>query len=403
MKVSIIGLGYVGLPTALLAAKSGLDVCGIDIDLEKVSQLHNNSFSFDESALNKIFQDQKTRNNLTFKSQPSSSDIFVVAVPTPIKFDNTSDLSFVLKAVSDISKVLQPGNLLIIESTCPVDISDHVIKILQEHSSELFNDSNQPLFHLCYCPERVLPGNTVSEITSNPRAIGGHTEECSLKAKEFYSHFVEGKISMTTIKTAACSKLVENAFRDVNIAFANELMKFSIKAGIDYRELITIANQHPRVNILSPGIGVGGHCIPVDPWFLIETDPENTSLMNTARKINDNQPIHIIKIIKDTLSFDKAESVKLLILGISYKANSSDVRDSPAIKIINELNKLLKISEIQVFDPYVPFHNELEELGINFISKMPENLNQFSQIIQLVDHDAFREQPDIIDSITLSF
>lgn len=402
MKVSIIGLGYVGLPTALLAAKSGFEVSGIDIDSEKIDQLNNNKFTFDEFALNEIFQNPEIMKNIRFQSKSDSADIFVIAVPTPIQEDKTSDLSYVLSAIEDIAKVLKPGNTLIIESTCPVNIADHVIAKIQNLLPKLFNDLNQPLFHLSYCPERVLPGNTVSEIINNPRAIGGYTNESAIQAKCFYSAFVKGDISITNIKTAACSKLIENAFRDVNIAFANELMKFSFELGIDHEELINLANQHPRVNILQSGIGVGGHCIPVDPWFLIEADKKNTSLVRRARTINDNQPEYIINIINMSLN-SNTSSNRLLVLGISYKANSSDHRDSPAIKVILGLKKLSHVSEILVFDPHITSNEELKKFDIELLSEMPSNLDAYNQIIKLVNHQEFIEDQRVAKSITISF
>lgn len=402
MKVSIIGLGYVGLPTALLAAKSGFEVSGIDIDAIKIDQLNNNNFYFDELELNKIYQNQVIRKNITFQLLPNPADLFVIAVPTPIQKDKTSDLRYVLEAIENIANILEPGNTLIIESTCPIDIADHVIKKIQSLSPKLFNNSNQPMFHICYCPERVLPGNTVSEIINNPRAIGGYTKGCAMQAKAFYSKFVTGKISITNIKTAACSKLVENSFRDINIAFANELMKFSLELGINPHELIALANQHPRVDILKPGIGVGGHCIPVDPWFLIEADNNNTTLAKQARLINDKQPDFIVNAINTSLK-QNSLSNRLLVLGISYKENSSDYRDSPAIKVILGLKKLSNVSEVLVYDPHNNKNEELNKKGIKLLSKVPSDLSPFDQIIQLVNHQEFGANPNLAKKITMSF
>jgi UDP-N-acetyl-D-mannosaminuronic acid dehydrogenase len=402
MKVSIIGLGYVGLPTALLAAKSGLEVCGIDVDKIKIDQLNKNNFYFDELELNKIYQQSLVRKNLKFELTPTPADFFVIAVPTPIQQDKTSDLRYVLQAIEAIACTLEPGNTLIIESTCPINIAEHVIKKIKSLSPELFDGLNQPMFHICYCPERVLPGNTVSEIINNPRAIGGYTKECAQQAKSFYSKFVKGEIYITDIKTAACSKLVENSFRDINIAFANELMKFSLKLGINYHELITLANQHPRVNILKPGIGVGGHCIPVDPWFLIEADQNNTSLLKQARVINDKQPDFIVNTINLSLN-QNSLSNRLLVLGISYKENSSDYRDSPAIKVILGLQKLSNISEVLVYDPYNTKSEELNSQGIKTLSKIPSDLSSFDQIIQLVNHQEFAANQNLANKITMSF
>ena len=386
ISVSILGLGYIGLPTALLVStKSEFRVTGIDINEQRLNLIQSGDLTLDENDLQEVYLSALTQKSIAFDSKLNSSDIYVVAVPTPINENNSADLSYVTDAIKNITSVLKSGQLIILESTSPIGTSSKMIEIIRTIRTDLFID-DVPDFHFTYCPERVLPGNTLFELINNDRVIGSNSKKGFSIAHSFYSSFVIGNLVSTNLETAEASKLMENSFRDLNIAFANEIMRFSMELGIDYKELIKITNLHPRVNILNPGPGVGGHCLAVDPWFLIESSKDNTQLIQAARRINDSQPYFIFNKYLQEIK----DAKQILFLGISYKKNSSDLRESPALDILKMIIDL-NLDNIFFYDPYIRNlpHSEasLQQYQINDFKSITPDL-----IIKAVDHDVFKNE-----------
>ncbi len=347
-KVTIVGLGYIGLPTAIVSALSGYQVFGFDVDISKIEKINKTESPIFETGIDEKLKLAIKSGNFKASNKIIAADVFVVAVPTPFLENNfdehkKADLSYVFSAAKEISKVLNKNNLVILESTVPVGTTQKFAEILQVNSGlECSKD-----FYVAHCPERVLPGKIFEELISNDRVIGGICSESGELAKDFYSkilnvssEFITGNIYLTDDKTAEMVKLTENAYRDVNIAFANEVSDLAKSAGIDPFKLIELANKHPRVNILTPGCGVGGHCIAVDPWFLIETFPDKTQIIQMARKINDNKPGLVINnLLKTVEAFYKKRDKKpnVLSLGLTFKADVDDLRGSPALEISKTL------------------------------------------------------------------
>ena len=327
-EVSVLGLGYVGLPTASLLANAGFYVQGVDTDQHVVELLRSGRTRLEEAGLATLVSAAFNSNNLITAVKPEPSDTFMICVPTPIRPDKAADLRAVESATRSILPVLRPGNLVILESTSPVGTTRNVVgRILRESGLEPGKD-----FDLCYCPERVLPGNTVSELMNNDRIIGGLSPQSAHHAHELYERFCQGKITLTDDRTAEMCKLMENTYRDVNIALANVFARIAEDAGINVWEAIDLSNLHPRVKILKPGPGVGGHCIPVDPWYLVQDYPEHTDLLRQARGINDGQAQRLLDLllIKGRLKMGD----KLAILGAAYKADIDDPRESPAALLV---------------------------------------------------------------------
>jgi len=303
-KVCVIGLGYIGLPTASILASKNFNVVGVDNNPNVVASLKKGKVHISEPNLNILFKKCQNNGSLQISSELESADIFIICVPTPFKKNDQTkpDIDFVINAAKSISKVIKPGDLVILESTSPIGTTEKVCKLIQDEGISTSN------IYFAYCPERVLPGNIIKELNENDRIVGGVDSQSSNKAFEFYNSFVSGSIHITDSKTAEMCKLVENSFRDVNIAFANEISLICDRLNIDAWHLIELANRHPRVNILQPGIGVGGHCIAVDPIFLASTDQENSKLIQLSRKINNNKKDWVIKKLKNLL-----RNLKLLI------------------------------------------------------------------------------------------
>ncbi len=345
MKVSVIGLGYIGLPTSLLLARAGHDVTGVDIDENKIDSLRDGNVYIQEKGIPSLFEEVK--NNISFSDTPEESDIFIVAVPTPIK-DKSPDLSYIESAIGSIKPVLNNGNVIIIESTIPPKTTERFESLLK---SEGYN------VNLAYCPERAFPGNLLEELIHNDRLIGAD-EETAERIKNLYSSFTDCDYRTTDPTTAEIVKSAENTYRDINIAFANELSDLSEKVGSNVWDVIEMANMHPRVNIHKPGPGVGGHCIPIDPWFL--NDLNRSNMIENARKVNDSRPAKIFDMILDTTK--DIENPKICILGKSYKGNVSDSRESPSLKIkeILEKNKI-KYSIHDPFDSNIDLDSALED------------------------------------------
>ncbi|RUQ91053.1 UDP-N-acetyl-D-mannosamine dehydrogenase [Legionella septentrionalis] len=348
-KVCVVGLGYVGLPTAIMLADKGVDVHGYDINEQAVNKINQGIACIKETDLDALLEKVVKKGKLQAATSPVAADVFIIAVPTPILSDSSPDMRFVLNAATSIAPYLTMNNLVILESTSPVGST----KMLAEHLAKLRPDldlsSDDPDVLMAYCPERIIPGNALAELVNNSRNIGGLTRKAALRARDVYGIFCQGELIVTDAETSELSKLVENSYRDVNIAFANELSLICERFGINVHELISLANKHPRVNILSPGIGVGGHCIPVDPWFIVHAAPEQAKLIHQARLTNDFKPKHIAQNLVQIANKKNATTVG--ILGLTYKPDVDDFRESPSLLIVEELAKYPL--NIFVQDPYL--------------------------------------------------
>lgn len=339
-KVSVIGLGYIGLPTAAVVASRGFDVIGVDVNQNAVDTINRGEIHIIEPELDVVVRSVVTTGKLQAKVQTEQADIFLIAVPTPFKEGKKPDLSYVEAATRSIAKVVKQGDLIILESTSPVGTTDKMSGWLAQECPELkiaCKDSEECDIYLAHCPERVLPGHVLRELIQNDRVIGGINTVSSKKAKEFYKSFVEGECIITDARTAEMAKLTENTFRDVNIAFANELSLISDHLDIDVWELIRLANRHPRVNILQPGAGVGGHCIAVDPWFIVDSAPSQAVLTKNSRIINDNKPEFIAEKVISKLTH--AEDSTVACFGGAFKPDIDDLRESPALEVVKFLLK----------------------------------------------------------------
>lgn len=374
--ICVLGLGYIGLPTACIFATHGFKVVGIDVNGKILDKVRRGRPHIKEKGLNLLVETAVKSGNLEVCSAPKPCDVFIIAVPTPITSDKRADLSFVKMAAENIVSVLQPGNLVVLESTSPPGTTkDVLVPILAQSGLKV----GEELF-VAYCPERVLPGRIIEELIGNDRIIGGINKKSAEKAKQLYSSFVKGDIFLTNATTAEMVKLMENTFRDVNIALANELANICEELGINVWEAIELANKHPRINYHKPGPGVGGHCIPIDPWFIVEKFPEKTQLIRQSREINDRQPKHVFDLIARMTS--GIPSPKIAILGVSYKGNVDDVRESPAEILIG----LLKDQgyTIAVHDPYV---EEFEEKLVS----LKDVLSGADCAVLVTDHDQFSD------------
>jgi UDP-N-acetyl-D-mannosaminuronic acid dehydrogenase len=378
--IVVIGTGYVGLPAALLWAKSGHQVVGVDINDNVVRAINEGTMHLNEKEVHDLFNDPVVKQNLIARSAPCQGDVFVIAVPTPVdRLKKVCDMSAVESAVDAIIPHLRKGNLVILESTVPPMTCQKVIKPLIEKRTQFTVPEDILLAH---CPERILPGDIFQEIVNNDRLIGGVDERSTKAAAEIYTSFVKGQIHCTNDVSAELAKLMENTYRDVNIALANEFFHICELLGVDARKVIGFANKHPRVNILSPGIGVGGHCIPVDPWFLKEVAPYNSSLITMARFINDEIPGRIAAKIRKALA--DVTQPRIVALGATYKKNSEDLRESPAKEIVQLLAQ--DGYDIVHFDPLV---KGMQYRSISEITKGADLL------IVLVCHDSIRR--DIVE------
>lgn len=376
--VCVVGLGYVGLPAALLAAKAGHNVVGVDVNTEHIESLANGTCRFKEPGLQELLQSLLPTNRLTFSAKPVASNIYLIAVPTPVTKERKADLSYVVAATESIAPVLRKGDLVIVESTVsPGCCRDTVAPILNATGLACGKD-----YFLAYCPERVLPGKALEEIVHNARIVGGSSQQDSLMARNFYSTFVRGTIHLTGMEQAELVKLAENAYRDVNIAFANEVANICEQMNVEANEVINLANAHPRVQILKPGPGVGGHCIAVDPWFLIEACPD-TPLLQAARHVNDLRPVRIIEKVK--AHFNGQTKPKVMALGLSYKADVGDIRESPALQIATALNDAGM--EVITVDPHVVDGDV--KLHLRSIKEIPQLVSELDALLVFVDHQEF--------------
>jgi len=391
-KVAVLGLGYIGLPTAAVVARSGAAVLGIDIHQHVVDTVNSGGVHIEEVDLDALVQGVVQRGLLRASTQIEVSDVFLIAVPTPFDDDHAPDVRHVLTAARSIAPVLKTGDIVILESTSPVGTTEQVRDALEALRPDLkfpHAGNGAADVAIAYCPERVLPGRILVELIDNDRCIGGITPRCARKALAFYRTFVRGACITTTAKVAEMVKLSENAFRDVNIAFANELSLVSDKLGIDVWDVIALANRHPRVNILTPGPGVGGHCIAVDPWFIVHSAPELTPLIRTARNVNDGKTEHVISRASALV---EAEAGRVALLGLAFKANVDDFRESPAMKVAEVLAARFG-DRITIVEPHIgELPRVLADTGATLID-IDSALADCDTMIVLVDHDIFKSVP----------
>jgi UDP-N-acetyl-D-mannosaminuronic acid dehydrogenase len=394
-RVSVIGLGYIGLPTAAVIARAGMPVHGVDVSEAVVDTINRGEIHIEEVDLDGLVQGVVQRGLLRAGTQVEPADVFVIAVPTPFHKDgqHTPDVSHVLAAAESVATVLKPGDTIILESTSPVGTTEQVRDAIAARRADLALPgltSGTPDVAIAYCPERVLPGRILEELINNDRSIGGITPRCARKALAFYKRFVRGTCVTTDARSAEMTKLVENAYRDVNIAFANELSMVADAMGLDVWEVIRLANRHPRVNILSPGPGVGGHCIAVDPWFIVNGAPEQTPLIRTARGVNDGKIHHVIAHAAALV--EAHPQARVACLGLAFKANIDDFRESPARLVAATLARRFG-PRIRVVEPYAAqLPREFEGTGATQID-IDTALEDCDVLIVLVDHDVFKSVP----------
>ena len=391
-KVCVMGLGYIGLPTAAVVARSGAQVLGIDVHPSVVDMVNAGQVHIDEVDLDALVQGVVARGLLRASTTVEPSDVFLIAVPTPSDDNHAPDTAHVLAAARTIAPVLKAGDLVILESTSPVGTTDAVRDLIAGLRPDLkvpHAGNGTADIAIAYCPERVLPGRILIELIDNDRCIGGITPRCSRKALSFYRSFVRGACITTSARVAEMVKLSENAYRDVNIAFANELSMVSDTLGIDVWEVIRLANRHPRVNILSPGPGVGGHCIAVDPWFIVHSAPEITPLIRTARTVNDAK---IEYVVDHAARLIKANPGRVALLGLAFKANVDDFRESPALKVAADLAKKFG-NRIAIVEPHTDTLPPTFDGTDATLTDIDSALMECDVMIVLVDHDIFKSVP----------
>jgi len=389
LDITVIGLGYVGLPTALLLASKGYEVLGVDINETHLKRIEDGTVYFDEPIWQKLLKENTLNHNFKTSDTLTKSDTYIIAVPTPVK-DSKLDMTYIFNVLDEIADVLERGNVIILESTVKPGITKEIGEILYQ-KTQLIPGKD---FYLAHVPERVIPGNSYYELINNSRLIGGINDISSQKVYDIYNSFVKGEMIKCESEYAEISKIVENSFRDLNIAFANEVLLISEKLGLDPWKVIENANRHPRVNILNPGIGVGGHCIPVDPWFLHQGYPEEAGLVLQARLRNDYMPIKVSKDIQSLL--EKYKKKKVAILGCAYKPDSNDDRESPVYEIVKNLISVGV--EVTLFDPNVKSHREFK-----IENTLESAVNDVDIIVIAVAHKEFLElSPSVLRSITPS-
>ncbi|MEH6396895.1 UDP-N-acetyl-D-mannosamine dehydrogenase [Pseudoalteromonas sp.] len=388
--VSVIGLGYIGLPTAAVIASRGMTVIGVDVNQKAVDTINEGKIHIVEPDLDIVVRSVVTTGNLRATTQPEAADVFMIAVPTPFKEGNAPDLSYIEAAAQAIAPVIEQGNLVILESTSPVGATEKLAGWLKEARPDLsypqdVGDSAD--IKIAHCPERVLPGYVLQELVSNDRVIGGISKACSEKAVKLYQTFVRGECIITNARTAEMAKLTENSFRDVNIAFANELSMICDKLKINVWELIRLANRHPRVNILSPGPGVGGHCIAVDPWFIVDSCPDEAKIIRQARLTNDAKPFYVINQVEQVA--DQFKRPVIACLGLTFKADIDDLRESPALQIVEELSAK-NVGQILAIEPNIKsLPGSLVEKNVELIT-LERALEIANIFVVLVDHKQFK-------------
>lgn len=389
--INIIGLGYIGLPTALMFASHGIKIIGTDLNVELVNTLNNNKLTFEEDGLVEVFQ-KAVEQNIKFQTSYESTDKYIITVPTPyLKDTKKLDAKYVVTATEQVLEVCLPGTILVIESTIAPGTIDKVVRPIIEGKGLVIGTD----IHLVHAPERIIPGNMIHELENNSRTIGADSVEIGNKVKLWYESFCKAEIVVTDIKTAEMSKVVENTFRDINIAFANELAQMCHKESMDVYELIRIANKHPRVNILQPGPGVGGHCISVDPWFLVGDYPEIVNVVLGAREVNDSMPRYVFDKLHEIMKQTNIKDYKKVgLYGMTYKENVDDIRESPTLQLL-EIFEKYNIDSVKVYDPFVK-----TELYLGQQYNLIDFLNEVELVVILVSHDEIKEhQALLVDKV----
>lgn len=408
--ISVVGLGYIGLPTATVFAQHGLNVIGVDVNQHAVDTINQGKIHIVEPDLDVAVHQCVSNGKLKATLTPEAAEAFLIAVPTPFKGkDYEPDLSYIQAACKAIAPVLQKGNLVILESTSPVGATEQMAEWLAEYRPDLSfpqQVSEDSDIRIAHCPERVLPGQVMRELIENDRIVGGMTDKCSKQAVDLYKTFVKGDCIVTNARTAEMCKLTENSFRDVNIAFANELSIICDRLDINVWELISLANRHPRVNILQPGCGVGGHCIAVDPWFIVNKTPDLAQIIRTAREVNDYKPEWVISKVNEAViealqKTGKAiNDIKIACLGLAFKPDIDDLRESPALKITENLVDKYP-SHVLAVEPNVEeLPKKLAEKNISLVS-IDEALKVADVLVVLVDHKEFKKISEIPSNITV--
>lgn len=384
-RICVVGLGYIGLPTASLLATKGFQVHGVDVSREVVDTINAGRIHIREPELDVLVRSAVQSERLKASLAPEKADVFILAVPTPFKEGYVPDLSYVEAATDSIGEYLEPGNLVILESTCPVGTTDIVTELIRSCRPDLAPSG----VRIAHCPERVLPGRILRELVDNDRIVGGVDPQSTEAASRFYQEFVAGRVLTTDARTAELTKLTENTFRDVNIAFANELSMVCDHLGVDVWELIRLANHHPRVNILQPGPGVGGHCIAVDPWFIVDSAPAESRLIRMSREVNNSKPGFVAdRVLKEAAS---SSARVVACLGLSFKANVDDLRESPAVEVCQRVCGDFE-GEVLIAEPYI------ERLPPSFqtfpktrLETLETCISESDVIVILVDHDEFKQ------------
>ncbi|MDU1055292.1 nucleotide sugar dehydrogenase [Clostridium baratii] len=384
-KLNIIGLGYIGLPTALSFAAAGVDVVGTDYNKEIVDTLNNGKTTFKEEGLDELYK-RAINKGIEFSNKYIKTDRYIITVPTPyIKESKKLDAKYVISAVNSVLDICEKGTILVIESTVSPGTMDKFVRpIVEERGFKIGED-----IHLVHAPERIIPGNMVYELKHNSRTIGSDNIEVGQMVRTWYKSFCEGDIVVTDIKTAELSKVVENTFRDINIAFANELSRICRRENMDVYELIKIANKHPRVNILTPGPGVGGHCISVDPWFLVGDYPDLVNIIKAAREVNDSQPDFVIDRIRDIMNENGITDIsKVGLYGLTYKENVDDMRESPTLQLLEKLERYF-VKGIKVYDPWIQ-EKKVDNQHTNF----ERFIDDVELVVVLVAHDHIKNNKE---------
>ena len=395
MKACFMGLGYIGLPTAIIASQNGVDVCGVDINPEVVEKTNKGLLHIVEPGLGDLLKTAVESGKLVASTTPTVSDAYLMVVPTPFKGNHEPDISYVESATKMVIPLLKEGDLYIIESTSPVGTTEKMAELIFAERPELKGKIN-----IAYCPERVLPGNVIYELVHNDRVIGGIDETSAKKAAAFYSQFVKGNLHLTNCRTAEMCKLVENSSRDVQIAFANELSMICQRAGINVWDLINLANKHPRVNILQPGCGVGGHCIAVDPYFITAAFPEEAQIIAKAREINNYKSAWCEERVKNAILEYKLQNAKnpvVALMGLAFKPNIDDLRESPSKRIAQQLVLETNDVDFRIVEPNIDRHPDFT------ISDYQKAFAEADIVVYLTAHKQFFELPQQSDKVILDF
>lgn len=392
--VAFVGLGYIGLPTAVVLANSGVKVTGVDVNEANVERINRGEVTIVEPGLQEELTEALESGNFKATTSQVHADVYIVAVPTPFTDTYDVDMKYIYSAAEAIAPQLVGNELVILESTSPPKTTEKMAARILELRPDLAadgdeNSENKPIIYFAHCPERILPGRAMEELRTNDRIIGGRTPEATKRATDIYASFCKGELLPTNDVTAEMAKLTENSFRDVNIAFANELSLIADKLAINVWELIELANHHPRVNILQPGPGVGGHCIAVDPWFIVAADPENSKLIHTARQVNDGKPAWVIDKVKQALN--KSGASKVAVLGLAFKADIDDLRESPALNIAVELADALPDTTFYAVEPNISeLPKRLKGFDNVTLQEFEHALTDAEVVLLLVDHKEFR-------------